>query len=64
MTTVVVRPTDKASDEKTGKAGNEIRQVRTHTWSPGTSPKLNSLHDLSIWVNPEVIKEVMHHASL
>jgi hypothetical protein len=54
----------KTSDEITGKAGNETRQVWTHTWAPGTSPKLNSLQDLSIRVNPEVIEEVMHHAGL
>jgi hypothetical protein len=41
-----------------------MRQVRTHTWAPGTSPKLKSLQDLSIRVNPEVTEEVMHHASL
>jgi hypothetical protein len=49
-----VRPTSKTSDEVTGKAGNATRQVRTHTWAPGTSPKLKSLHDLSIRVNPKV----------
>jgi hypothetical protein len=41
-----------------------MRQVRTHIWAPGTSPKLKSLQDLSIRVNPEVTKEVMHHAGL
>jgi hypothetical protein len=41
-----------------------MRQVQTHTWAPGTSPKLKSLQDLSIRVNPEVTEEVMHHASL
>jgi hypothetical protein len=41
-----------------------MRQVRTHFWAPGTSPKLKSLQDLSIRVNPEVTKEVMHHAGL
>jgi hypothetical protein len=41
-----------------------MRQVRTHTWAPGTSPKLKSLQDLSIRVNPEVTEEVMHHAGL
>jgi hypothetical protein len=41
-----------------------MRQVRTHTWAPNTSPKLKFLQDLSIRVNPEVTKEVMHHASL
>jgi hypothetical protein len=39
-----------------------MRQVRTHTWAPGTSPKLKSLQDLSIRVNPEVTEEVVHHA--
>jgi hypothetical protein len=53
-----------ASDEITGKAGNKMRQVMTHTWAPGTSPKLKSLQDLSIRVNPKVIEEVMHHAGL
>jgi hypothetical protein len=38
--------------------------VRTHTWAPGTSPKLKSLQDLSIRVNPKLIEEVMHHAGL
>jgi hypothetical protein len=41
-----------------------MRQVRTHTWAPGTSPKLKSLQDLSIRVNPEVTEEVMHHTGL
>jgi hypothetical protein len=54
----------KASDEITGKARNEMRQVRTHTWAPGTSPKLKSLQDLSIRVNPKVIEEVVHLAGL
>jgi hypothetical protein len=39
-----------------------MRQVRTHTWACGTSPKLKSLQDLSIRVNPEVTEEVVHHA--
>jgi hypothetical protein len=64
MTTVVIRPTGKTSDEITGKAGNEMRQVRTHTWAPDTSLKLKSLQDLSIKVNPEVTEEVVHHAGL
>jgi hypothetical protein len=51
----------KTSDEITW---NETRQVRTHTWAPDTSPKLKSLQDLSIRVNPEVTDEVMHHAGL
>jgi hypothetical protein len=54
----------KTSDEITRKAGNEIRQVQIHTWAPGTSPKLKSLQDLSIRINPEVIEEVMHPVSL
>jgi hypothetical protein len=41
-----------------------MRQVQTHTWALGTSPKLKSLQNLSIRVNPEMTKEVMHHASL
>jgi hypothetical protein len=41
-----------------------MRQVMTHTWAPDTSPKLKSLQDLSIRVNPEVTEEVMHHAGL
>jgi hypothetical protein len=64
MTTVVIRPMRKTSDEITGKASNEMRQVRTHTWAPDTSLKYKSLQDLSIRVNPEVIEEVMHHAGL
>jgi dihydrodipicolinate reductase len=50
------------SDKITEKTGNEMRQARTHTWAPDTSPKLKSLQNLSIRVNPEVIEEVMHHA--
>jgi hypothetical protein len=61
---VVIRPTGMTSDEITGKAGNEMRQVRTHTWAPGTSSKLKSLQDLSIRVNPDVIEEVVHHYGL
>jgi hypothetical protein len=41
-----------------------MRQVRTHIWSPDTSPKLKSLQYLSIRVNSEVIEEVVHHAGL
>jgi hypothetical protein len=55
---------NKTSDKITRKAGNEIRQARTHTWAPDTSPKLKSLQDLSIRVNPEVTEEVMHHPGL
>jgi hypothetical protein len=64
MTMVVIRPMGKTSDEITRKAGNEMRQGRTHTWAPGTSPKLKSLQDLSIEVNLEVTEEVIHHAGL
>jgi hypothetical protein len=53
-----------SSNKISGKTGNETRQVRTHTWAPNTSPKLKSLQDLSIRVNPEVIEEVVHHAGL
>jgi hypothetical protein len=56
--------TNETSDKITGKLGNETIQARTHTWVPSTSPKLKSLHDLSIRVNLEVTKEVMYHASL
>jgi hypothetical protein len=41
-----------------------MRQTRTQTWAPGTSPKLKSLQDLSIRVNPEVTEEVVHHAGM
>jgi hypothetical protein len=41
-----------------------MRQVSTHTWAPGTSLELKSLQDLSIRINLEVTKEVVHHASL
>jgi hypothetical protein len=41
-----------------------MRQVRTHTWAPGTSPKLKSLQDLSIRLNPKVTEEDVHHAGL
>jgi hypothetical protein len=64
MTTVVLWPTCKTSDEITEKTVNETRQVRTHTWAPDNSPKLKSLQDLSIRVNPKVTKEVTHHACL
>jgi hypothetical protein len=52
---------NETSDMITGKTGNETRQARTHTWTLNTSPKLKSLQDLSIRVNPEVTEEVMHH---
>jgi hypothetical protein len=54
----------KTSDEITGKARNEMRQVRTHSWALGTSPKLKSLQSLSIRVNTKVTEEVMHHVGL
>jgi hypothetical protein len=52
------------SDKIIGKTGNKMRKARTHTWAPGTSPKLKSLQDLSIRVNPKVTEEVMHHDGL
>jgi hypothetical protein len=52
------------SDKITGKTRNKMRQVRTHTWALDTSPKLKSLQDLSIRVNPEVTEEVMHYAGM
>jgi hypothetical protein len=55
---------NETSDKITEKTGNEMRQARTHNWAPGTSPKLKSLQDLSIRVNLEVTKQVMHHAGL
>jgi hypothetical protein len=54
----------KTSDVITGKAGNEMRQLQTHTWAPGTSPNLKSLQDLSIRVNPKVTKEVVDYVGL
>jgi hypothetical protein len=54
----------KTSDEITKKARNKMRYVQTHTWAPGTSPKLKSLQDLSIRVNLEVTEEVIHPAGL
>jgi hypothetical protein len=59
MAIVVIRSTGKTSDEITKKDGNETRQVRTHTWAPGTPPQY-----LSIRVIPKVTEEVVHHASL
>jgi hypothetical protein len=64
MATVVIWPMGKISDKITGKAGNEMRRVRTHTWAPDTSRKVKSLQDLSIRVNPEVTEEVVHYAGL
>jgi hypothetical protein len=64
MAMAVVRPMSKTIDKITIKVGNKMRQVRTYTWAPDTSPKLKSLQDLSIRVNPKVIEEVMHHAGL
>jgi hypothetical protein len=40
-------------DVENPKAGNKMRQTWTHTWAPGTSPKLKSLQYLSIGVNPK-----------
>jgi hypothetical protein len=60
----VVRPTGKTSDVITGKARNKMRQVRTHTWAPDTSPTIKSLQDLSIIVNPEVTEEVVYYTGL
>jgi hypothetical protein len=56
--------TNETSYKITGKAGNGMRQVRTHTWAPGISPKLKSLQDLSIRINPEVTEEVVQHAGM
>jgi hypothetical protein len=56
--------TNETSDEITEKTRNEMRQARTHTWAPDISPKLRSLQDLSIRVNPKVTEEVAHHAGL
>jgi hypothetical protein len=56
--------TRETSDKITEKTRNEMRQARTHTWAPNTSPKHKSLQDLSIRVNPEVTEEVVHHAGL
>jgi hypothetical protein len=55
---------NETSDKITKKIGNEMRQARTHTWAPGTSPKHKCLKDLSIRINPKVTEEVMHHAGL
>jgi hypothetical protein len=55
---------NETSDKITGRTGNEMTQARTHTWAPATSPKVKSLQDLSIRVNPEVTEEVVHHAGL
>jgi dihydrodipicolinate reductase len=55
---------NKTSDNITRKTENEMRQARTHTRAPGTSPKLKSLQDLSIRVNLKVTEEVMHHAAM
>jgi hypothetical protein len=53
---------NETSDKISGKTGNETRQERTHTWALGTSPKLKSLQDLSIKVNPEMTEEIVYHA--
>jgi hypothetical protein len=52
------------SDKIIKKTGNKMRQARTHTWASDTSPKLKSLQDLSIRVNPKVTEKVMHHDGL
>jgi hypothetical protein len=54
----------RTSDKITGNTGNEMRQARTRTYAPDTTPKLNSLQYLSISVNHEVTEEVVHHACL
>jgi hypothetical protein len=56
--------TNEISDKITRKAGNGMRQARTHTWAPGISTKLKSLQDFSFRVNPELIKEVVYHAGM
>jgi hypothetical protein len=55
---------NETSDKISRKAENGMRQARTHTWAPGISLKLKFLQDLSIRVNPEVTKEVVHHTGL
>jgi hypothetical protein len=55
---------NETSDKITRKTGNRMRQARTHTWAPGTSPKLKSFLDLTIRINPNVTKEIVHHAGL
>jgi hypothetical protein len=55
---------NETSDKITRKTGNKMRQGRTHTRAPDTSPKLKSLQDLSIRVSPEVTEQVTHHAGL
>jgi hypothetical protein len=56
--------TNKISDEITGKTWNETRQAKTHTWAPSTSPKLKSLKDLNIRVNPKETEAVVHHVGM
>jgi hypothetical protein len=41
-----------------------MRQAWTHNWAPDTSPKLKSLQDLSIRVNPKATEEVVHLGGL
>jgi hypothetical protein len=55
---------NETSDKIPRKTRNKTRQARTHTWAPDTSPKFKSLQDLSIRVNPEVTKGVVHHTGL
>jgi hypothetical protein len=44
MAMIVIRPMGKTNDEIIGKIRNELRQVRTHTWAPGTSPMQRFKH--------------------
>jgi hypothetical protein len=55
---------NETSAKITVKIGNEMRQERSYTWAPDTSPKLKSLQDVSIRVNPEVTEEVVHHTGV
>jgi hypothetical protein len=55
--------TNETSNKITRKIRNKMRQARTHIWAPDT-PKVKSLQDLSIRVNPEATEEIMHHVGL
>jgi hypothetical protein len=55
--------TNETSNKITRKMRNKMRQARTHIWAPDT-PKVKSLQDLSIRVNPEATEEIMHHVGL
>jgi hypothetical protein len=55
---------NKTSDEMTRKMGNMTNIATTHTWSPGYSPKLKSLQDLSIRFKVVVTEEVIDDAGL